>query len=564
MTGTAPAAARLAPSLLAGFLAITAVACAGFLQSRPPSRTSAVAASHPLATESAARILTEGGSAIDAAIAAALVLNVAEPWNSGLGGGGFALVHDPEKGAVSFDFRERAPAGFDAAAFEKILAKQIHASVDGPLAVAVPSLWPALIELHARYGRLPLDRLVEDARRHAADGVALTGAYGERCERRKAALAADSNARRIFLDSSGNCPASGWILVQPELASVLGRLAPNPSLDEWNGIVEAPLAKRLAPAGNPVSGADLRAAVPVERPPVRGRFRNHEIVSMGPPSSGGIIVIGLLQTYEAAAGLFAEMPRDLLWIKASRLAFFDRAKLLGDPGFSDVPSQKLTSADYARRQAARIKPGSRLLLDEASPSPAGGTDTTHLSVVDKSGLAVAMTLSINTSFGSGVVIPGTGILLNNHMDDFYLRRPNAYGLVGNERNAPAPGKRPLSSMAPTLLYGPDGKLTAALGSPGGSRIPSAVAWTIRGLVEKNLSGREAICSPRLHHQWQPDILFADREAPAAELAAAGYTVQPAATGIGNVQMVLRTPSGWEAHSDCRGEGTGWSGTAGAP
>jgi len=297
----------------------------------------------------------------------------------------------------------------------------------------------------------------------------------------------------------------------------------------------------------------------VERPVLTGSFLGRRIVSIGPPSSGGILVIEILQAYERMRERLPGANRIHLWTEASRLAFYDRAQFLGDSDFVLVPADRLVSAEYAEAQAARVSENDRLLLpDDAGHD--GGTHTTHISVIDKSGMAVALTQTINTPFGSSLVVPGTGVLLNDEMDDFYVDAPNAFGLVGNDRNGPAPGKRPLSSMSPTFVFaGKD--LVMALGSPGGSSIPSAVAWVIREAIEDHRTGEDAVRAPRLHDQWSPDVVEVeprfDRDALPPDLVSRSKTPR---FPIGRVQMVAVEPDGWRGISDCRDEGEPWWGS----
>jgi gamma-glutamyltranspeptidase/glutathione hydrolase len=521
---------------------------------------SAVATSHPLATKAAADALTAGGSAADAAIAAALVLSVAEPGNSGLGGGGFALVHDPTTDRdLALDFRERAPLGLNVAELRAAVKDNPHALRAGALAVAVPAEWKGLLELHRRFGRLPLSALARPAIAAARSGVKVGRDYFARCWVRFASLRRSPEARRIFMTSRGGlCPLPGWVLRQPDLADTLAALTDGAHPIGWDELVGKKMVAFLASAGSRMSPSDLAAAQAVERPVVTGHFRGRRIVSIGPPSSGGILVIELLQTYERMRERLPRANRIHLWTEASRLAFYDRAKLLGDPDFVPVPVDRLVSAGYAEGQAARVSERDALLLPDDTGHD-GGTHTTHVSVIDKSGMAVALTQTINTPFGSGLVVPGTGVLLNNEMDDFYVDGPNAFGLVGNDRNGPAPGKRPLSSMSPTFVFA--GKeLVMALGSPGGSSIPSAVAWVIREALEDQRSGEEAVRAPRVHDQWSPDVVEVeprlDRGALPPDL---GSRTKTPRFPIGRVQMVAREPDGWHGVSDCRDEGEPWWG-----
>jgi gamma-glutamyltranspeptidase/glutathione hydrolase len=520
---------------------------------------SAVATSQPLATKAAADVLTEGGNAADAAIAAALMLAVAEPGNSGLGGGGFALVHDPKtERDVALDFRERAPLELDVAALKAAVKANPNALRNGALAVAVPAEWHGLLELHRRFGSLPLPRLARPAIAAARAGVEVGRDYCARCWVRFSAMHGEPDARRTFMTRTGGlCPLPGWRLRQPELAQTLSALSADPT--SWDARVGRKMVAFLRSKGSRISAADLAAVRVIERPVVTGSFHGKRIVSMGPPSSGGVLVVELLQTYER---MRARLPRANwlhLWVEASRLAFYDRARLLGDPDFVRVPVDRLTSDAYAQMQAARVSEQDALAL----PNDAAlheGTHTTHLSVVDKDGMAVALTQTINVPFGSGLVVPGTGVLLNDEMDDFYLEAPNSFGLVGNQLNAPEPGKRPLSSMSPTFVFD-DRKLIMVLGSPGGSSIPSAVAWVIRDVIEGKRSGEAAVRSPRVHDQWIPNVLQVeprfDRSTLPADLAARSSKPQ---FPVGRIQMVVLEPEGWQGVSDCRDEGEPWAGT----
>lgn len=536
--------------------------CGDSVTSAPPlarRANSAVATSQPLATKAAADALADGGSAVDAAIAAALMLAVAEPGNSGLGGGGFALVHDPKSDRdVALDFRERAPLGLDPSELHARVAADPDALRNSALAVAVPAEWQGLLELHHRFGRLPLSRLSRPAIVAARDGVPVGRDYSTRCWVRFSRLRSDADARRIFLNALGACPFPGWVLRQPELAETLGALTDDGHPRSWDDVVGKKMVAFLAGKGSRMSHRDLEAVGVVERPVITGRFHGKRIVSLGPPSSGGILVIGLLQTYERMRERLPSANWLHLWTEASRLTFYDRARLLGDPDFVHVPVEQLLSDEYALAQAARVTEKDALVLPTDALSHEG-THTTHLSILDKDGLAVALTQTINVPFGVGLVVPGTGVLLNNEMDDFYLGGPNSFGLVGNELNAPAPGKRPLSSVSPTFVFD-DRNLIMVLGSPGGSNIPTAVAWVIREMVEAKKTGDDAVRSPRIHDQWVPNVLSVEPRFDRATLPRDlnSLAKQPPFP-IGRVQMVALGQNGWQGVSDCRDDGEPWSG-----
>jgi gamma-glutamyltranspeptidase/glutathione hydrolase len=512
----------------------------------------AVATSQPLATAAAAAMLRGGGTAADAAFAAALVLAVAEPGNSGLGGGGFALVHDPgDRRTTALDFREQAPIALDVAALAVAVKRDSQALRSGPLAVATPSEWEGLLELHRRFGTLPLEVLAAPAIAAARQGVAVGAEYCVRCLLRLATLRRHPETRRIFLTAAGLCPLPGWTLRQPELAATLEALAQGQPFDE---VVGRRMVALLRGGGSAISDADLARPRVADRPVVQGTFKGHRIVSMGPPSSGGLIVISLLQSYERMRTLHPGANRQHLWIEASRLSFFDRARAYGDPDFGHGSMDRFASADYAQAQARRVGDAAPLALPATVPLATEGDHTSHLSIVDQHGLAVAMTITINVPFGSGLVVPGTGVLLNNEMDDFFVGGGNSYQLLGNDRNAPAPGKRPLSSMAPSMVFDGD-RLQLVLGSPGGSGIPSAVAQVIRAMLEDGMTGEAAVRAGRIHHQWSPPVLevepYVDRAALPADLRA---IARKPMVPIGRVQMVWRSPTGLRAVSDCRDQG----------
>ncbi len=531
----------------------------------PPSAekaNAAVATAHPRATDAAREILAEGGNAVDAAIAAALVLAVVEPASSGLGGGGFALVHDPRlPSEASLDFREVAPKGLDAAAL--LAAARTDASVlrQGARAVAVPGEWNGLVALHAAFGTLPMSRLARAAIAVAREGVEVGIEYTAKCFVRLRALRADPETRRIFLGSFGLCPSSTWVLKQPDLADTLAALTDDSHPATFADRVGAPMVRHVAELGGPFSADDAAGPAPKPRRPIYGSFHGYRVVSMGPPSSGGLIVVSWLQTYERARARLPAAPWEHLWIESSRLAFFDRAERMGDPDFVEVPAEQIASPVYADAQAARIDASTSLKLEAPAPK-ADGPHTTHLSVVDSTGMAAALTLSINLPFGSGLTVPGTGILLNDEMDDFASDAANAFRLVGNEKNAPLAGKRPLSSMAPTMLFDERGALYLVIGSPGGSAIPSAVASVVRNLVEDHMEPGAAMHAPRIHHQWMPDHVEVERpyDGKLPDDVKAG--AQKSRLPMGNVQMVVRTDSGWRGVSDCRGYGEAWSGVVG--
>jgi len=518
----------------------------------------AVVTAHPLASEAGAAVLRTGGNAADAAVAAAFALSVVEPQSSGLGGGGFAVVYRARDRSVHvLDFRETAPA---AAAPDMFLRDGKHdprLSQDGGLAVATPGAVRGYAEIARRFGSRPLAALVAPAVRLAERGFAVGPVYAEKARERFACLAARSAAAREFLpageDGRPRVPEPGWRLVRRDLARTLtaiGRRGPA-------AFHEGALAVRIAAAARADGGVleerDLSAYAPVDRAPLEGRYRGRRVVSVPPPSAGGAILIGLLQALEGedprAGGYRPERFLHAM-IEAEKRLFAWRAGPFGDPAFAPgatAAAERLVSPEFAAALRASI--GERATPSAAIPAPGDAGSTSHLSVVDGEGNAVALTTTVNASFGSCVVVPGTGIVLNDEMDDFAAApgAPNLFGLTGGEANAPRPGKRPLSSMAPALVFAPDGRLELAVGASGGSRIPTAVAQVVVHVVDDGLRLDQALAAPRIHHQLWPDEVMVEpaglEAATARALVARGHALaQQRRAALGNVQAVRIDPA----------------------
>lgn len=527
----------------------------------PPQ--AAIASAHPLATAAGHDMLKRGGNAFDAAVAVAAVLAVVEPYASGLGGGGLWLLHRAADGhQVMVDARETAPAGVKPELYIDSSGKPIRgATTEGGSAAAIPGAPAALVHVAARDGALPLAASLAPAVRHARDGFPVDERYARLAGLRERLLRQNPDASRVFLDGD-RAPKAGWLLRQPELAGTLERLA----RDGASGFYEGPVARALVDSVNRAGGvwrlSDLAGYRVIERAPLRFQYRSASITTAALPSAGGVALAQSLQMLERFEMADARSPRDAhLVIEVLRRAFRDRAAYLGDPGFIAVPVERLTSGTYAREQAATIDPGAatRSRMPEREPGAAGSTHTTHLSVVDAAGNRVAATLTINLVFGSGVVARGTGVLLNNEMDDFTVRAgvPNAFGLRGGEANAIAPGKRPLSSMTPTFIE--DAKGVLVVGTPGGSRIVSQVLLAVLDYVHAPAVDLAAIVSaPRYHQQGWPDLVEIEPEGFAAQwratLEAKGHRLQTARRRWGNMQAVFKSKQGGTAHaaSDPRG------------
>lgn len=524
----------------------------------------AVVTAHPLATQAGIDILQQGGNAFDAAVAITAALGVVEPFGSGLGGGGFWLLHFADNGrTLMLDGREQAPAlatrDYYLDAHKKV---REGASINGAGAAAIPGVPAALDHIASQYGEFPLATSLAGAIQFAEQGFAVTERYqklaGFRIEQLK-----QSAAGVVFLQDN-KIPDIGYMIVQRDLANTLKKIAQQGSNVFYRGQLATKMVEAVRTAGGIWSGKDLEDYRIRLRAPMVFDYHGIKIFSASPPSSGGIVLaqaLGILSHFDLTA--YNDITRKHIVIETMRRAYRDRAVYLGDPDYVSIPTVKLLNRDYLEGLAQTIDPEqatpSHILGD--TPDIAGtGSHTTHFSVLDKAGNRVAATLSINLPFGSGFLVPGTGILLNNEMDDFSIKanHPNAYGLVGDEANAVAPGKRPLSSMSPTFLETPD--RVAILGTPGGSRIISMVLLAILEFVD-GTKPETWVRLPRYHHQYLPDeVQFEQDGLTLVErngLKALGHMLVEKNRQYGNMQAILwdRQRNRVYAASDPRGEGT---------
>ena len=555
------------------FIALLLLApLAGADGGRAAPRQAAIASANAYATDAGLEVLAKGGNAFDAAIAVSATLGLVEPESSGLGGGGFLLLHVAKDGRDVFvDARERAPL---AATRDMFLDAQGNAdrrrSVDGGLAAGIPGMPAALEHLAARYGRLPLSQSLAPAIRLAREGWRFGPKNAAMLGYRKDALAANRAAAALFL-RDGAVPAQGTLMRNEDYARTLEMLAARGADAFYRGPYARRLVRGVRAAGGIWSERDLADYRVVEREPLRFRHRGYEIVTAPPPSSGGVslaTILNILSGYDVAA--LSRADRSHLLVEAMRRAYRDRALYLGDPDVVQAPVAMLTSPDYAAGLRAGIR------TDKATPSdllPGVRTDgprpdTTHFSIVDAEGNLAAVTQTVNLPYGNAVVVPGTGFLLNNEMDDFSVKPgvPNAFGLVGEDANAIAPGKRPLSSMTPTFVRGDD--RVAVLGTPGGSRIVTMVLLGVLGVMDGQ--GAQAIAdAPRFHHQYLPDAISAEpgafTDAELADLRARGHAIDAGDRTWGNMQVVLwHTRDGRvEAGTDPRWKGVGKGAASGA-
>ncbi len=531
-------------------------------------QVAAIASAHPLATAAGYEILKRGGNAFDAAVAVAAVLAVVEPYSSGLGGGGFYLLHRASDGhQVMVDARETAPGAVKQALYVSRDGKPVRgATTQGGTAAGIPGAPAALVHVAARYGALPLVVTLAPAIRHARDGFAVDERYARLAALREHYLQNGAGTSRIFLDGN-RVPRVGWILKQPELAGTLERLAQ----EGRDGFYKGPVARSLVASTNRAGGVwqqkDLVDYRVIERAPLRFQYRGATVTTAVLPSAGGIALAQCLQMLERYNLADPHEPAAAhLVVEALRRAFHDRALYLGDSDFVTVPVERLTSRDYALRRGATIDPAlaSRSDTLERGPIAAGGGNTTHLSVVDAAGNRVAATLTINLLFGAGIIADGTGVLLNNEMDDFTVDEdvPNAFRLRGGQANSIAPGKRPLSSMTPTFVE--DAKGVLVLGAPGGSRIISQVLVSVLDYLRVPTVDLAAmVAAPRYHHQWWPDRVEVEPEGISGEwraaLEARGHRVQVVKRRWGNMQAVFKSKEtgAAQAASDPRGAEGGW-------
>ena len=548
-----------------------------------------VVSANPLASDAGLEILSKGGNAVDAAVATTFAISVVEPFSAGIGGGGFLLLHQAQTKEIrALDFRERAPLKATKNMYLDANGKiRPNASVDGHLAAATPGTVAGLYEVHRRYGKLSWQEVIKPAIALAKNGFILSPVVTSRSlqafNSRKKTMLSNPAAREIFT-RNGEFYQPGERLVQRDLARTLTLIAQNPQ-NFYTGSIARAIADDMAKNGGLISLQDLKAYKPIWRNPVCGNFiqassrqansPQAKICSMPPPSSGGVHLLQILNIISGSdfKPLGWHNPDVLhLMIEAMKIAYADRSQYLGDPDFVKVPVAQLISPAYAklRRQQItmdRAKPSSEVKPGDLTPlkfqsslsKSYESTETSHLNVIDPQRNAVSLTFTVNLGFGAGVVAAGTGIVLNNEMDDFAIAPgvPNAFGLVGNDANAIAPRKTPLSSMTPTIVT-ENGRLRMVVGAPGGSTIITQVLQVILNVLQYNMNVGTAVSAPRIHHQWLPDQLRVDKfglgAMTLAELRRRGHNIKETEPW-GNINAILVTPDNTlEGAADPRGEG----------
>jgi gamma-glutamyltranspeptidase / glutathione hydrolase len=562
----------------ATFVLAFACAATAFAQERrayaPPDLTSvrAVTAEHGmvvaqerLAAQVGADILKQGGNAIDAAVATGFALAVTYPRAGNIGGGGFMVIHSAARNEdAAIDYRETAPAATTPDIFLGTDGKpDTDKSRNSALGIGVPGTVAGLALALEKYGsgRFTLAQILKPAIELARDGFVVTDDTADTLPDMYRRMARWPDSARIFSRSDGTALREGDRLIQAELAATLSAIAEQGPRGFYQGPVAEKLVKAVRDAGGIMTADDLKSYEAVVRKPVRGNYRGYDIVSMPLPSSGGTVLLetlNILEGFPMPDMKQGSAPSLHVMIEAMKRAYADRARYLGDPAFVNAPADILISKDYAAKlrggiDLARATPAEAL---SAKP-PREGSNTTHYSVVDSSGNAVSNTYTLNFSYGVGLVAGGTGVLLNNELDDFTAApgASNAFGLVGFEANLPGPGKRPLSSMSPTIVL-KDGKPVLVTGSPGGSRIISAVLQVVVDVLDYKMDVATAVAAPRLHHQWMPDVVRVEQGFPHETLDAlrekGHHVIEP--LGQTSVNSIAVTPNGLLGAPDPRTRG----------
>ncbi|MGI1998231.1 gamma-glutamyltransferase [Shewanella frigidimarina] len=525
-----------------------------------------VSSQEAIASQIGVDILKQGGNAVDAAVAVAYALAVTLPRAGNIGGGGFMLVHLAEQNkTIAIDYRETAPAK----AHKDIFLDEQGNAVDKlsrehGLAVGVPGTVMGMELALKQYGTMKMAQVIKPAIKLAKDGIVVTSDLSNSLAGLKSRITQWPSSAEIFYHADGSNYQVNELLKQPELAQSLSLIAQKGSKGFYQGETAKKIVSAVQNAGGIMSLTDLANYKVIEREPVRGNYRGYEVVSMPPPSSGGIHIIEMLNVLE-------QFPIDKLghntantlhlMAETMKYAYADRSEYLGDPDFVNVPVKQLTSKEYAKEIASKIAINKTTPSSEIKPgnlAPYESDQTTHFSVIDKWGNAVANTYTLNFSYGSGLVAKGTGILLNNEMDDFSVKpgTPNGYGLIGGEANAVQGNKRPLSSMSPTMVM-KDGKPFIVTGSPGGSRIINITLQMIMNVIDHNLNIAEATAAARMHHQWLPDFIWVEHTLnrdTISLLEAKGHKVK-VQESIGSTQSIMMTEQGLFGASDPRRAGS---------
>ena len=514
------------------------------------------------ASEAGVEILKRGGNAVDAAVAVGFALAVTYPEAGNIGGGGYMVIRMADGRVAALDYREVAPHAATRNMYVDSAGKLTDKSLIGHLASGVPGAVAGLVEAQKRYGALSLRDVMTPAIRLAEDGFVVDTVFAQRLSS-DASLIARFDGATLFVPG-GKTPVAGTRIAQPDLARTLRAIADKGANGFYRGAVADSLVAEMKRGGGIITAADLRRYRAVWRDPIRSTYRGYTLLTMPPSSSGGVTVTETLNIMESVSQVppFGSAAYDHLLGSAYQRAFIDRNEKLADPAFIPVPIATLTDKSYARALAGTIgdmRATPTAVVENKVRALREGSETTHYSVVDGQGNAVATTTTLNGLFGSGVWVRGAGFFLNNEMDDFAAQpgTPNQFGLVQGEANAIQPGKRMLSAMSPTIVLDPDGGLLLVVGARGGPRIITATSQIILNVIDHRMSLADAMSAPRIHHQALPDSLRFERrgltQAVIDSLTSIGYGLSPVG-GIGVAHGVMRVRGGWEGYVDPRSSG----------
>ena len=551
---------------VAGLFAFQLLSLVTSAQELQKFKHAAVVCAHPEASKVGVSVLKKGGNAVDAAIAVQFALAVVYPNAGNIGGGGFMVYRSSRGETDALDYREKAPGKASRDMYLDDKGNPIaNKSLLGALASGIPGTVAGMVKAHDKYGKLSWKKDIQPAITLAEKGFPITAQQASELNSHKAGFQKYNRKPTAFVKEAQW--VEGDLLIQPELANTLKLIRDKGRAGFYEGPVATAIVQSMEHTRGMISAADLQAYQAVWRTPVSGKYKSFNVISMPPPSSGGIALLTMLQQaadYPLEKWGFQQDSTVQLMVEVERRAYADRAKYLGDPDFFKVPQPLLLDAGYI---TSRIK---NISFQKATPSTEinPGTlpnyeseQTTHYSIVDSQGNAVSATTTLNGSYGSLVVVEGAGFILNNEMDDFSVKpgSPNMYGLVGGEANSIVPGKRMLSSMTPTIVE-QDGKLFMAVGTPGGSTIITSVYQTILNVIAFKMGMQAAVAAPRFHHQWLPDEVYVEKGAinndTRAKLQAKGYKIKERGS-IGRVDAILVTPDGeLETGADPRGNDTG--------
>ncbi len=533
--------------------------------SDPYFKHGVVVSAHPEASLIGLRILKQGGNAIDAAVAVQFALAVVYPNAGNIGGGGFLVFRAADGRIASLDYREKAPLLATRNMYlDSTGAPVIDKSLYGHFAAGVPGTVDGMVQAHTKFGRLSWKKVIQPAIDLAVKGFPITGKQADELNKNRDQFVKFNPGGTALIKTSGTWKA-GDLLIQPELARTLTLIRDQGRKGFYEGSVARYLIGEMRRGGGLISEKDLHDYHSVWRKPVTGTYKGYKIITMPPPSSGGIALIQLLQTVEPFPlkrwGYNQDSTVQLI-TEAERRVYADRATHLGDPDFYKVPQAGLLNPAYQKHRISNFRWDRATPSSEIQAGKSPGTEseeTTHFSITDREGNAVSVTTTLNGSYGSLVVVQGAGFLLNNEMDDFSVKpgSPNMYGLIGGEANAIAPGKRMLSSMTPTIIE-KNGKLFMVAGTPGGSTIITSVFQTILNVIEFGMSAQQSVTAPRFHHQWLPDEIYLENGALSEKtekiLREKGYKLTLRGP-IGRVDAIISTSSGYQGGADPRGDDT---------